>query len=548
MDIDHLQPLLFDHDDTHEVTSAEAPSSDARTSYDKVLTICLPTYNRAECLKEQMERLLTIQPDDLRKIEIIVSDNCSPDHTPQIVEAYRSKLPFIYLRNQENIGPDRNFLQCLRRAQGKYVWLLGDDDFLQTPYLHQLLQQLESHDFGLVHIRVSGKDKIPFHIFTDLDDMLCQIAVFITFMSSNIVSTKLIPQISLDDYFDTHLLQVPLYLQSALEHRENMIVNLPFFDSGAETQNNGGYNLFEVFGRNLSGIYDRFEDNGISTRSLMEIKRRISDFLFPYWFNHVLLRRPTHLKLDHVRKYLDESVGIYLFILSGFRFIFSAKMIRHWLTKIGQAICRAVSWLISHLLLLVWPHCFARGWRNLRTTIISHRFRSQVKAGKNCHVTGYDMLSGGRYVEIGNRFNSLSGLRIECIKAGATQPSLKIGDDVTFNQRVHLGCIHHIEIGDRTLLGSDILITDHSHGTTDPDDLHKAPRSRSLHSKGSVVIGSDVWIGDGAKILPGVTIGQGAVIGAGAIVTHSVPAYAVVAGNPAHIIRLPAVSDQPVES
>jgi virginiamycin A acetyltransferase len=56
-------------------------------------------------------------------------------------------------------------------------------------------------------------------------------------------------------------------------------------------------------------------------------------------------------------------------------------------------------------------------------------------------------------------------------------------------------------------------------------------------SKGDVIIGNDVWIGYGAMILSGVTIGDGAIVGAGAIVTKDVPPYAIVAGNPARIIR-----------
>ena len=57
------------------------------------------------------------------------------------------------------------------------------------------------------------------------------------------------------------------------------------------------------------------------------------------------------------------------------------------------------------------------------------------------------------------------------------------------------------------------------------------------HTKGNVIIGNDVWIGYGAKILSGVSIGDGAVVGAGAVVAKNIPPYAVVVGNPAKIIK-----------
>lgn len=56
-------------------------------------------------------------------------------------------------------------------------------------------------------------------------------------------------------------------------------------------------------------------------------------------------------------------------------------------------------------------------------------------------------------------------------------------------------------------------------------------------SKGDVIIGHDVWIGYGATILSGVNIGNGAVVGAKAVVTKDVPPYAIVAGNPARIVK-----------
>ncbi len=62
-----------------------------------------------------------------------------------------------------------------------------------------------------------------------------------------------------------------------------------------------------------------------------------------------------------------------------------------------------------------------------------------------------------------------------------------------------------------------------------PEDYHA--------SRGDVVIGHDVWLGSGCMILSGVTVGHGAVVAARAVVTRNVPPYAIVAGNPARVVR-----------
>lgn len=64
-------------------------------------------------------------------------------------------------------------------------------------------------------------------------------------------------------------------------------------------------------------------------------------------------------------------------------------------------------------------------------------------------------------------------------------------------------------------------------------------------------IGADVWIGDGAYVKAGVNIGHGAIVGMGAVVTKDVPPYAIVAGNPARVIRVrfdPAIVDRLLQS
>ncbi len=65
-------------------------------------------------------------------------------------------------------------------------------------------------------------------------------------------------------------------------------------------------------------------------------------------------------------------------------------------------------------------------------------------------------------------------------------------------------------------------------------DKSKESRDRYVSD---VIIGSDVWIGANAIILKGITVGNGAIVGAGSVVTKSVPPFAIVAGNPAKLIK-----------
>ena len=141
-------------------------------------------------------------------------------------------------------------------------------------------------------------------------------------------------------------------------------------------------------------------------------------------------------------------------------------------------------------------------------------------------------------MKIGESFSSLPGLRIECIDTYDDQhfsPKLIIGDGVSFNYYCHVGCINKIVIGNHVMVGSYVLITDHSHGELERTSVPVA--KRKLLSKGPVIIEDNVWIGEHACIMPGVTIGEGSIIGANAVVTHDVPPFSVAVGVPARVVK-----------
>lgn len=88
-----------------------------------------------------------------------------------------------------------------------------------------------------------------------------------------------------------------------------------------------------------------------------------------------------------------------------------------------------------------------------------------------------------------------------------------------------------INIGDNCLLGPKTCIYAVSH------DVNPKKRAAGISYAKPITIGDNVWIGGNCVVLPGVTIGNNAIIGAGSVVTKDVPENAVVAGNPAAILR-----------
>ena len=167
-------------------------------------------------------------------------------------------------------------------------------------------------------------------------------------------------------------------------------------------------------------------------------------------------------------------------------------------------------------------------------------FKRDVAAtGNNISIRSPFYLRGGQYVTIGNNFSAGPSLRLEAWDKYSEiqyKPQIIIGDHVSMNYDVHIGAIDRIVIGDNVLIGSRVLITDHSHGDLTEKMLKQHPVNCSLFSKGPVIVEDDVWIGEGVCILPGVRIGKHAIIGANAVVTRDVPPNSVVGGIPAAVL------------
>lgn len=119
-------------------------------------------------------------------------------------------------------------------------------------------------------------------------------------------------------------------------------------------------------------------------------------------------------------------------------------------------------------------------------------------------------------------------------------PLIKIGQNFSSSDRLHISAINRIEIGDNCLFGSGVYISDHNHGVYKGSEQSlpsEPPLQRKLTSFGPVIMGSNVWLGDNVVIVGPVNIGNGVIIAANSVVTHNVPDFMMAAGVPVKIIK-----------
>ncbi len=164
--------------------------------------------------------------------------------------------------------------------------------------------------------------------------------------------------------------------------------------------------------------------------------------------------------------------------------------------------------------------------------------------GKGSVIRAYCQLEGDSLecIKIGNKCL----IDRHCILGARTRlkqdekyikPMLIMGNGCNLGQYNHITAVNKIIICDNLLTGRFVLITDNSHGNFSQDELAIHPSERPVVSKGAVVIGNNVWIGEKVSILPGVIIGDGCIVAASSVVTHDIPSYCLAAGNPARIIK-----------
>jgi glycosyltransferase involved in cell wall biosynthesis len=299
-----------------------------------LLTIAIPTYNRASyldlCLRRISEEIDSLNEDQRSLIKVYVSDNASTDTTRNTIDHYRFKLSDIFeaVCNSENIGGDANIKQCYEMVTTPYVWIFGDDDVLLSGGLQLVLDNLTEQKVDILYVNNYGfgdnylmkpiqKEMHIVKIFEVALDFCRRTNIALTFISAVIVRSNIGLEFR-DELMASNLVQfswvLPLLSDgSYFLYIENYVV-------AAKADNSSGYELVKVFGNNLKCITDHI------LKDKPEIAKTIQNGAIVNFFpSYILNFRHGSSKFSDD----DMETGLYMAFSKNWRYyIFLSPLLR----------------------------------------------------------------------------------------------------------------------------------------------------------------------------------------------------------------------------
>lgn len=275
-----------------------------------LFTISIPTFNRAKYLDLCLGQICKQLPGNEALVELLVSDNHSEDSTSDVVRKYIDQgSPVRYIKNNENIGGDRNFIQCFQQAKGKYVLLLGDDDVLLDGALNKIISVLKSGEYGVVFLKPYGfsenfnrerpkqtKRQGQTKVCKNVNDFIGKVNYWVTFISGNIVNKGLVKDgVDLERFLDTDLNHLSWVFSALLKSEQNVVIEEFLIAMRIRISE---FQFLKVFSANMNKIMETFAGEGLSRKSILITNNNLLFTFFPPFIVKIRSNTGTFTKKD----------------------------------------------------------------------------------------------------------------------------------------------------------------------------------------------------------------------------------------------------------
>lgn len=259
-----------------------------------LLSLCIPTYNRAKLLHEALTAIVgEIDSKDSSKIEIVISNNASTDHTVQVCSDFsesHSIIKWNIIHQTESVGAD-NVQIVTRYANGKYIWILSDDDIVLPGSITTILNAVDNNFDAIIINHTSFSENILgqtdryFQIkedryFYNYNDAAVFLTSMISFLSIICFRSQLVEVDSYNFAFGSSLPQSYMFLDALINSKTFVVLANPVLST--RLNNTGGYQVFEVFIENFTKLIRYGESKGLSKSAADDILRiHLTRFIFP---------------------------------------------------------------------------------------------------------------------------------------------------------------------------------------------------------------------------------------------------------------------------
>lgn len=242
-----------------------------------IISIFIPTYNRADHLKEALESIVA-QPEFLEtdKIEIVISDNASTDNTQEICEDFVNRFPakIIYNRNSENLGCTNNMLKLKELANGECVKFLNDTVNLKENALKEMLNFVNENIQEKPVLIFLNKGKNQEFSINSPDDLLKKMSYNLTwigticFWREDFSDVEKSFKVNIDNLIE----HVSAIYDLLYKKRKGKILAKSLFEVH-HIRNKGGYNIAEVFGQNYIKVLNEYKHRGAISCLSVELEK-----------------------------------------------------------------------------------------------------------------------------------------------------------------------------------------------------------------------------------------------------------------------------------
>lgn len=255
-----------------------------------LLSICIPTYNRVDFLRQVLDSI--VSQDEFTQtdqIQIVISDNCSTDTTPELVKQYIAQYgsKIKYSKTEKNIGFD-NFERVMANGDGKFLKLHNDYLLLKPNALSVMLYYIEKYCSEKPILFFRNIPHVPQAVHCEtLDDFMKEISFFNTWIAC--FGMWKTTHDSQTDWFRANkssLPQTDILCRMLAGGTSALIIYDEIFTLLPVAQK-GGYNIAEVFGYNYLQILKKFVEKGALSKSVYrrEKKEILLKHINPFYFD-----------------------------------------------------------------------------------------------------------------------------------------------------------------------------------------------------------------------------------------------------------------------